>query len=471
MPPKLDKEEVKKKKPLPIIIEGVDILEVTFSKLQELTLRLFEKLLNSREERITLQIERDKLRAFWEITRQEIDLCRSTNIIQDNDLQETETERCRLLKEIDQELKYVGYQHKQNITVQNKADMAMFAFAENVMSEEEILLLGEKKNFKEKLREMKFENEDQLRSIREQNLENFTEVKISTKNKLIDMQIKMNSYFNRIIDQLTLKHEMEMSEIEERKNGHITELKDIHKYQCLELKGYYNSVTKENLAVISSLKDSIDRIKHKETEMAKEVEIITTENENMKEPLAQTLAQVKELRRILGNYERDLDCLYSTQRSIEKTTTSINELKSENETKCLEIQEIRNTRYNNNSLSKPFVTSAGKHLKTPQEIHDLEDMIKLLNIELKSKVKTLNKAINESPDKMSEIITFLEKNCLTVEDIQYELCLVCKAHDDLIKSYERKLEEFGIDKNELGFKPLLLENIGLGPAGLVTKNL
>ena len=50
-----------------------------------------------------------------------------------------------------------------------------------------------------------------------------------------------------------------------------------------------------------------------------------------------------------------------------------------------------------------------------------------------------------------------------------QVARVSKAHDDAIRVYEAKLEEFGIPVDELGFQPqLLAPDAGLGPAGLVT---
>lgn len=68
----------------------------------------------------------------------------------------------------------------------------------------------------------------------------------------------------------------------------------------------------------------------------------------------------------------------------------------------------------------------------------------------------------------------LNKKNNAIQDLQYELAKVCKAHDDLLRSYETKLQEYGIPKSELGFQPLRVKAIttklGLGPAGLVTSN-
>lgn len=69
----------------------------------------------------------------------------------------------------------------------------------------------------------------------------------------------------------------------------------------------------------------------------------------------------------------------------------------------------------------------------------------------------------------------LEKKNTLIKDLQYELMRISKAHDDLIDTYEDKLQQYGVSKEELGYIPLRIvpechAGLGRGPAGLVTKN-
>lgn len=66
------------------------------------------------------------------------------------------------------------------------------------------------------------------------------------------------------------------------------------------------------------------------------------------------------------------------------------------------------------------------------------------------------------------------KNAM-IKDLEYELARICKAHDDMLETYEEKLGQYGIPKQELGFTPLRVlpqgqGGLARGPAGLVTKN-
>lgn len=65
----------------------------------------------------------------------------------------------------------------------------------------------------------------------------------------------------------------------------------------------------------------------------------------------------------------------------------------------------------------------------------------------------------------------LDSKNSAIKDLQYELARVCKAHNDLLRTYEAKLQAFGVPTEELGFKPLEStvggQQLGHGAAGLV----
>lgn len=69
----------------------------------------------------------------------------------------------------------------------------------------------------------------------------------------------------------------------------------------------------------------------------------------------------------------------------------------------------------------------------------------------------------------------MEKKNTMIKDLQYELMRVSKAHDDLLLTYEDKLKQYGVPKEELGYTPLRTVpdchvGLGRGPAGLITLN-
>ncbi|KAG2470099.1 MTHSD protein, partial [Polypterus senegalus] len=110
-----------------------------------------------------------------------------------------------------------------------------------------------------------------------------------------------------------------------------------------------------------------------------------------------------------------------------------------------------------------------KFVKAIQEVQQksgfknllLERKLLALTETLEKKEAQLNEVLSASnldPAALTVVTRKLEdvldsKNT-AIKDLQYELARVCKAHNDLLRTYEAKLNAFGIPVDELGFKPL-----------------
>lgn len=55
------------------IIDGISVSEMSREQLESFVLRIQQELEREREERNFFQLERDKIKTFWEITRQQLE--------------------------------------------------------------------------------------------------------------------------------------------------------------------------------------------------------------------------------------------------------------------------------------------------------------------------------------------------------------------------------------------------------------
>lgn len=74
----------------------------------------------------------------------------------------------------------------------------------------------------------------------------------------MEMEQKYEHKLTSQYESLNLKHRMEITEVEERKNLQIASLIKNHEKAFSEMKAYYNDVTMNNLSLIQSLKVSIN---------------------------------------------------------------------------------------------------------------------------------------------------------------------------------------------------------------------
>ena len=131
--------------------------------------------------------------------------------------------------------------------------------------------------------------------------------------------------------------------------------------------------------------------------------------------------------------------------------------------------------------------------KFVKAIHDVQQKSNLKNLLLEKKLGALGETLEKKEAQLNEVLTasnldpsalsvvtrkledVLDSKNSAIKDLQYELARVCKAHNDLLRTYEAKLGQFGIPVEEMGFKPLEStlssgnqQQLGKGPSGLVS---
>merc|ERR1712147_330193 len=223
-------------------------------------------------------------------------------------------------------------------------------------------------------------------------------------------------------------------------------------------------------------KEQIEEMKKKEERLEKEIAEAMSQNRKLKEPLQKARETNDELKRHLANYEKDKRCLKSSQTRLAAHKEEMKELKWEHEVLEQRFQKLQSER---DELHANFVTAVQEVVqKANFKKLLLERKVVALADSLEKKDAQLNEilaASNLEPAALSAVTRKLEdvldgKNA-AIKDLQYELARVCKAHNDVLRTYESRLKSFGVPVEELGFKPLESavagQQLGQGPAGLV----
>merc|ERR1719461_83072 len=373
-------------------------------------------------------------------------------------------------------VKHLIYEHQNKIS-ELKADGAVaIKLAQDGHRKSENELRQNTRSLKVDLKEKELSHEDVIKDLKLKNDELMSKMRGDFERQVREIEAKYEKKMRDLRDELELRRKTEIHEIEERKNTQINTLMKNHEKAFSDIKNYYNDITLNNLALINSLKEQVESMKDQAEKKEKMMNEIKSENKRLTEPLTKAKEEVAELRRQLANYEKDKTALASTKSRLKTLSEDHRNLKWEHET--LE-QRFEKTQAERDELYKKF-------LKAIQEVQQkssfknllLEKKLGALADTLEKKEAQLNEVLSASnldPTALSVVTRKLEdvldaKNS-AIKDLQYELARVCKAHNDLMRTYEAKLSAFGIPIDELGFKPLEStvsgQALGQGPAGLV----
>nr|XP_022910714.1 growth arrest-specific protein 8 [Onthophagus taurus] len=470
MPPKKDK-----KKPA-IIIDGVDTTPMSREQLEVFAISIKEQNDREREERNFFQMERDKIRTFWEITRSELDEVKAKLRNKDRQIEEAAEANEEELRFFKQKVKHLQYEHQLDLTETKAEAMVSLKQALDDHTEQEKELLNDKRELKCNLREQEMNNLDQIKALKMQFSEDLHNAREDFLQQAKELEMKYEKRFQNLKEELAIKHRMEMSEVEERKNTQINDLTRNNESSFNDMKNYYNDITLNNLALISSLKDQMEVLRKQNERMSKQVTDLTHENKRLTEPLKQALLDVKEYKRQLVNYEKDKISLANTKIKLGQSQKELDDIRWHNEALELRFEKLQAEK---DELHNRFVIG----------VLEVQQKTGLKNALLQKRIETLTNDAETKDAIIGELTTtkklpsglnakfenILNKKNKTIADLQYELARVCKAHDDLVDTYEEKMVQYGIPKNELGFSPMRVLPEGQvatakGPAGLVTKN-
>ncbi|XP_026676122.1 dynein regulatory complex subunit 4-like [Diaphorina citri] len=125
------------------IIDGLSTAEMSRDQLEQFALRIRTELEREREERNFFQVERDKLRTFWEITRQQLEESRASLRNQDRALEEAAEKHEQEIKQFKQKVKHLMFEHQSHLSDLQVDGLVGLKLAEDEFEKREIELLQE----------------------------------------------------------------------------------------------------------------------------------------------------------------------------------------------------------------------------------------------------------------------------------------------------------------------------------------
>uniref|UniRef100_A0A8K9X4B2 Dynein regulatory complex subunit 4 n=1 Tax=Oncorhynchus mykiss TaxID=8022 RepID=A0A8K9X4B2_ONCMY len=380
-----------------------------------------------REERNYFQMERDKIHTFWKADLRN----------RDREMKEAEERHQVEIKVYKQKVKHLLYEHQNSISELKGAGVV----SNKLMQKEHAELENEFCKGMRTLKEQELSNENLIKGLKLVYALLTTQINVLP--FYLEIEAKYETKMQMLRQEQDLRRKTEIHEIDERKNSQINTLMKNHEKAFSNIKNYYNDITLNNLSLINSLKE----MKRKEERLEKDMAEVLLHNKRLTEPLQKAKEEVTELQKQLTNYEKD------------KTSLAV-----ANPFVCVVQVQVEL-----DDLYKKFT----------QAIQEVQQKSGFMNLLLERKLGALTNTLEKKEAQLNALVVVTRKleevvdsKNIAIKDLQYELARVCKAHDDLLRTYEAKLHAFGIPMEELGFKPLESSvaghSLGQGPAGLVS---
>lgn len=456
--------------------EEVDpYLGMTMEQVKEQLRLMKDQLDRERDERNYFQLERDKINTFWEITKRQLEETKAELRNKDREIEEHEERHAVEIKVYKQKVKHLLYEHQNQISDLKSDAHVQRQLEVDVHHRAEDLLSSDKRALKIELKEMQLSHEDVIKNIKLEHDKQNTQMRDELFRTSKEMQKKYEKKMDLLRDDLELRRKIEIKEVEERKNKQIHTLMKNHEKAFGDIKNYYNDITLNNMALINSLKEQVEDMKRKGERDEKLMAEIRAENKSLVEPLAKARVDLVDLKKQLTNYTKDKQYLASAKARLKVYDSTIKQKEWQYEVLEQRFQKIQSER---DELYDKFQST----------VYEVQQKTGFKNLLLEKKLGTIHEKLERTEAQLGEVLAasnldpvalsvvsqkledVLNAKNAVIKDLQFEVARACKAHNDVLRTYESKLEEFGIPVDELGFVPLEPapgQILGMAPSGLV----
>jgi hypothetical protein len=425
------------------------------------------------KERNFMQLEKDMVNRFYEITRDEVKQISAKLLNKDRLMEMMERDHRVHIKVHEQKVQNLEYEHKNaREAVQQEGDVAIDQELES--HQENIQLMQEEKvKHRQDLNEQQLAKNEEVRMFKDTFARNLQKLREDFDANHQKLQEEYEKQVEDLISDLELRRAVEIHEIEERKNQHINDLLTNHQEAFERIKSYYNDITRDNLQLIRSLKDDIAEMRQKERANQKKMHQLTLENKNLSQPLAEREELRAKLTEDLKSYNKDKMALRNLKARSVQLEEKIKECRTEYR---LMEEKLRKLEKERDDLQRKF-TKGVKEIKRRAEFKNLVLEKQLQEIqarfdERQQQLREVLQAAKLEPHIVQSVTTKLEqvfgsKNRL-IRELQYHVHHYTKQYNDTIKVYESKLGELGVPLDEIAFEPIPTVTSHM-PARLVTK--
>ena len=221
---------------------------------------------------------------------------------------------------------------------------------------------------------------------------------------------------------------------------------------------YYGDTTSSNLDLIKRLKEEHTEIKKRESSDAKQMQDLQQKNKQLSEPLRKAHQDVERLQEELKMYELDKRKLADIKEKIKDQENNYGSLQFQ--------QEVLHQQFSKVSSERDDLYS-----KFQSAIYEVQQKSGLKSLLLEKKLETLEETLEVTEAQVSELLISANVDGGTAggisqkldQVIQYkndiitelheEMSKIKDAHTQMVGTYEAKMSEYGIPKDELGFIP------------------
>lgn len=287
-----------------------------------------------------MQLERDKIDAFWEITKRELQTTKIDLRDVRRELEVAEENHAMELRVQQHKIRQIEHEHLEAEEVIRAECSEVQIAVRHACRRENMNVENEKLKVESIMRDMAREHEVQCRKLKLEHAANLGNARkafeenasAKVKEAEEEMFAAMNSFQTRVNEQL---HDAEM-----RKSEHIEALLTIHNSAYTELKDYFNALTDKYVDEIATLKQKLREATQCVAEQRLELSDVHKRNESLVCPLEDATRELGDNRKRLEQSERRCKHLEHAESMLKDARALVKALKWDKEVLIQKLERV-----------------------------------------------------------------------------------------------------------------------------------
>ncbi|XP_062282487.1 dynein regulatory complex subunit 4-like [Scomber scombrus] len=457
MPPKSKSKKVLKGKSS-AVVDGLSTDEMSKDQLEEHIVRLREELDREREERSYFQLERDKVQAFWEICKRNLEETQAELRNRRREREEAEERHRVEITVYKQKLKHVLSEQHDAVSELKIDGVSSTALIQNQHAESELRLRREAHDLQGDVREKELHNQDCIKELKLKHQVELMELTNDYDKRVREIEVRYHRKMQSMTEAENKKRRAEVMEIEDRMRERIVTMTEDHDRTHRSAEEYYSCVQSRLLAEQKELKEELGEVKKQQARADNDLSAAQQENKRLHESLQEAEQQLPKLHKQLEDHEEA-----KTERAVSRVRV-----------KRLET-EIRDLSVQHELLLKAFMTVERERdellQRQTQLILDVQQKSGLKELLLEKKLSTLTETLQTmeaqlcgavaaagvdqtAADAAVKLEEILESKKVAVSDLKDDLDRESQEYEEQLRKAKLRMKNIGVPTYQPPLRPI-----------------
>ncbi|XP_033985570.1 dynein regulatory complex subunit 4-like [Trematomus bernacchii] len=449
MPPKTKSKKVVKGKSS-AVVDGLSTDEMSKDQLEEHIIRLREELDREREERSYFQLERDKIQAFWEISKRSLE---ETNAELRNRRREREEAEERHRVEITvykQKLKHVLSEQHNTVSGLKIDGVSSSGLIRLQNAEKELGLRRETHGLQGDFGEKKLHNENCIKELKLKHQVELMEMTNTFDKRFRDIEVKYHKKTETMIQAEGKRRRAEVLEVEDRMKSRVVALMEDQERALRGAEEYYSAVQSKLMGDQKLLKEELAEVTKLQTRSDKDLSAAQQENRKLSDALQEAQQTLPALHRQLQEDQQAKNKMVASRARVKLMDQELRDMTVEHELLLQAFEKVQQERDDllqnqTQTLLDVQQRSGLKQLLLERKMAALTETVEKKEAQLCAALSASKVTQTAGGSAANRVEDILESKQVTIDDLQGGLARDCKEYDELLRSCQEKTRSLGVD--------------------------